>query len=318
MILMLASSNVAFAQSPVESVYQYIFGHSLINWYPHDIPQPYPPLNHTSTPYWVYQFATSAGLHYAVDGRFGFHPDYVRDWPPHDGWGFDGVPVRREGPFDFATAGFDNVMFTAMNFAQWRRPHEPLPWDGPGSSGPSMIEYSIQLIDQIRDLAGPVPILIYENWPDMGAYWQDTGSINRPIPPTEAELAAYYEYALGDFQDWWLELHDGIRARRPAVYSIPVGGIMMRLLSETVLREIPPLELFYDPAPHGTPNLYFLAAMVHYTAMFNAPVPTHYRAPAHIHPLIRENMSFLNDFIRRGLHEHVTDDGTSRVFASAR
>lgn len=300
------------------SVYQYIFGHSLINWFPHDIPGPLPPESHTSTPYWVYQFARAAGHDYAVDGRFGFHPQYVDpdEWPPFDGWDFDGVPQRRSGtaPFDFATAGLDHVMFTALNFGQWRGPGEPLPWTG--VDGPSVLAYSIELIDLIRETAGDLPIYVYENWPNMDFYWPDyvTGNPDPQTEPTAAALADYYAEALGPFQDWWTELHDGLRAARANVRSIPVGGILMGLLRDTVLSSLPPLELYYDPAPHGTPNLYFLAAMIHYAAIFEEAIPASYVPPANIHPLIANNLALINTHIWNALNAYTAPDGTNRVF----
>ena len=300
--------------TPPQNLYQYIFGHSLINWLPHDIPLPYPPESHTSTPYWVYQFAQEAGHDYAVDGRFGFHPDYVaRDqWPPTDGWSFAGVPQRRDPadpdePFDFATAGIDHVMFTALNFGQWRGPAEPLPWDG--TDGPSVQAYSIELIDLVRETASDMPIYVYENWPDMAAYWPDGQS-----EPSPADLADYYAHATGEFHDWWTDLHDGLRAARPNVRSIPVGSILMRLLSETALDGIPASDLYYDSAPHGTANLYFLAAMIQYAALFEETLPETYTPPANIHPLIADNIPMINNFIWTALNAYTAPDGTNRVF----
>ena len=301
--------------TPPQNLYQYIFGHSLINWLPHDIPLPYPPESHTSTPYWVYQFAQEAGHDYAVDGRFGFHPDYVaRDqWPPTDGWSFAGVPQRRDPAdpdalFDFATAGIDHVMFTALNFGQWRGPTEPLPWEG-AIDGPSVQAYSIELIDLVRETAGDMPIYVYENWPDMAAYWPDGQS-----EPTAPALADYYAHATGDFQDWWTRLHDGLRAARPNVRSIPVGSILMRLLSETVLDGIPASDLYYDSAPHGTANLYFLAAMIQYAAIFEETLPETYTPPTNIDPLIANNIPMINNFIWTALNAYTAPDGTNRVF----
>lgn len=318
-LLVNGTYTAAFTPAPPQSLYQYIFGHSLINWFPHDIPLPLPPESHTSTPYWVYQFAQEAGHDYAVDGRFGFHPQYVApdEWPPIDGWIFDGVPQRRDPAdpyrFDFGTAGIDHVMFTALNFGQWRGPTEPLPWTG--VDGPSVLAYSIELIDLVRETAGDLPIYVYENWPNMEFYWPEY-TVGNPVPPTAANLANYYSQALGEFQDWWTELHDGLRAARPNVRSIPVGGILMRLLSETALSGITPLELYYDPAPHGTPNLYFLAAMIQYAAIYEETVPETYTPPANIHPLIASNLPLINQFIWDALNAYNAPDGTNRVFAN--
>ena len=78
--------------------------------------------------------------------------------------------------------------------------------------------------------------------------------------PTAAELAAYHDYNMGEYHDWYTSLVDQVNDALPQadVHLLPVASILSDLLS-TTLSEIPVDALYVDDAPHGTETIYYLS-----------------------------------------------------------
>ncbi|MDU8926235.1 hypothetical protein RXV86_02450 [Alisedimentitalea sp. MJ-SS2] len=256
----------------------YIFGHSLIE---------------TKVPYWINQLAQAAGHGYGFSGQYGFLPGHVATLPPTGQWGLPGIPDWNSDVQSFAAANFDTILLTPANFIQFQSPDAAYP-----GHRKSAVEFTIELIDWVSEREPGIDIYIYENWPDMATF-----IANESFPPSPAELAAYHDYVLDDFSDWWDDYHAALVAARPDIniISVPVGPIISRLLTETELSGIKATDLYIDNAPHATDTLNFLAGMATYSGMYRMPLPRDYAVPANIHPLVIHNYEMIAELVEMEL-----------------
>lgn len=282
----------------------YIFGHSLIN---HEYNVNPVPSNETSVPHWMFLLAEAANYQYAVSGQYGFLPQHD-DLPPVPQWGFDIIPTiwSDETGDQFSDVDFNSILITAGNFIQYKGPEET--YDG-DASDTSPVLSTLTITDWTTSQENGLHIYIYENWPDMA------GFINA-FPPTEAEFSNYHSYTTGDFHQWWLNYHDALVEARPnqSIHMIPVGPILSHLLTETNLSEIPVDILYEDDAPHGRPTVYFLAAMITYSAMYGEMPPADFTIPDIIDSRVAENYAAVREIIWSELEAFVDQDGNSRVW----
>lgn len=296
------ASTKAF--SPGDEIRTYIFGHSLLN---HDFEvDPPTPSNETSVPHWFVELADSAEINYQVSGQYGFLPQHAM-LPPTAQWGFDNVPSPWDSDFqNFSEADFNSVLITAANFIQYKKAHEP--YDG-DASYTSPLDATIEIADWLVNEEPGIDIYIYENWPDMAAYISS-------FPPPNREVDEYHEITRTIFHEWWIEYQDSLVAARPDqnIKMIPVGPIIAKLLVETPICDVSFNNLYEDDAPHGRPNIYFLAALITYMGMTEEKAPSNYEVPIIIDPLIRDNYQLLIDSTWAELSRFNFSDGSSRVW----
>lgn len=258
-------------------------------------------------PHWCHFLAEDSGHEYAVSGQYGFLPQH-RQLPPKSQWFFDSVPIAwNDAIMSFAEADISNIIVTPANFIQWQPPTEDYPTDPI-----SPIEATIQIFDWCLNQNDSLILYIYEGWPDMSPY------LNGGFPPSASEWASYNDYLQGDFHDWFLSYHDALIQAFPGqcIKMIPVGPIVGEVLRRAPFQQIPLTDLYEDDAPHGTPSLYFLTAMISYMSQYQEKAPPTYRPDALIHPIIRDHYAELVDIIWEELTDFNTSSGTSRVFCS--
>lgn len=306
MLLILAFLFISIfqASSQSDSIRCFIFGHSLLDHRPPAIPTP---SDETTVPHWIYLFAQYAGKGFAAGGKYGFLPQHA-DNPPFSQWGYDIVPPVWDSDNEtFKEANIDRVIITAANFMQWAGPDRPYPGN-PGRYSP--ISASEVIIDWLVENGAP-KISIYENWPDMSTFLN-----GGTFPPNETQWDAYWDHTRGHFHDWWITYQDSLISSRRAVNirMIPVGPILEKLIHNGPLENIPITDLFEDDAPHGRPNIYFLAAMITYMGIFEEKIPDGYEAPQLIHPTIADNFDALSEIIWQDLILFNDPKGKSRVF----
>jgi hypothetical protein len=282
----------------------YIFGHSLIN---HEFNVNPVPSNETSVPHWMYHMAQAAGYSYGVSGQYGFLPQHD-DLPPVPQWGFDRIPTiwSDETGDTFADVNFNSLLITVGNFIQYKSPEEN--YDG-DASDTSPVLSTLAITDWTLGQQEGLDIYIYENWPDMAGFIES-------FPPTSNEFSNYHGYTTGDFHQWWLDYHDALIEARPnqSIHMIPVGPILSELLTTTDLNQVPVDILYEDDAPHGRPTIYFLAAMITYTAMYGEMPPAELQIPDIIDARVAENYSQIQEIIWNELEAFVDQDGNSRVW----
>ena len=281
----------------------FAFGHSLID---HRPPLYTTPSDETTVLHWLYLLSRTANHDFAGTGQYGFLEQH-RNLPPIAQWGYDSVPPAWDSDFEsFAEANFTDILITAANFIQWQGPAEPFF----GQTEVSPISATIDIADWLLIQEDSIHIFIYENWPDMAGFLQNG------FPPTAEEFTSYNFYTRNDFHDWWLEYQDSIISQRPnaEVKMIPVGPILSDLLQDTLLSAIPIDSLYEDDAPHGRPNIYFLASLITYSAVFAEPPPSNFSLPGFIHSDIRSNYTEVIEFIWNELLNFNLPSGHSRVF----
>ena len=299
--LFLLVFNVSFAQNTPTRMF--IFGHSLIDHRPPATPTP---SDETTVPHWLYLLCQKAGKSFSAGGKYGFLPQHAQ-LPPYSQWGYDIVPEVWESDTEpFSDADINTILITAGNFMQWQAPNLDYVSD-PGVSPVSATETIIDWVNQQED---GIHYYIYENWPDMA------GFLSNGFPPTKSEFSDYNTYTQGDFHVWWIEYQDFLLQSRPNINirMIPVGPIMNKILLDLLNDQIPYTDLYEDDAPHGRPNIYFLASLITYMGIYQEKAPSTFNIPNIIHPIIKNNYISIVDFIWSELEAFKDSHGKSRVF----
>jgi len=258
-----------------DDVREYVFGNSLIAWSVGD-----PEL---SVAHWMSQFSDASDASYAAAIQTGMLTTHD-DLPPNPHVVIDGVTEAWSGDRgqSFANADFNQITISPVNFVQDQSPDSPY-WVDPSTSP---FESALRIIEWADANAPGATINLYETWPEMEQFVSS-------FPPTDSELAAWQSYMLGDWHDWWVSLSEMLQDARPDlnIRLIDVGPTVMEMLADPGLglSGLAPTDLFKDDAPHGTPTLYLLSSMVHYTALHGAMTAAAFQPPASIHPAVREN-----------------------------
>ncbi len=265
----------------------HVFGNSLVH-HLSDNPA-------TAVPWWLARLARAGGKEFALTGQWGFLRDFARDGMA-DRWSFDGVRRPR--------GAVDTVLVTPANFIQYRAPDATFEGDNPERATP--LSATLATIDAARTRAPDARVMIYEGWPDMGGH-------TRRFPPSGRALARWHGYALSDYHDWFRAYVEALRAARPevAITLLPVSSVLSGLQTG-LLEDVPVEALYTDDAPHGTATLYFLAALVTYTALYDAPAPATFDIPEGIHPVVRDRYARITSEIAQalGLHDRADAPAT--------
>lgn len=251
----------------------YFFGNSLINHLGGG--------DQTSVPYWLGQMAQEAGVGFAADGQWGFLRDFTRAGDPLANWSFAGVPSAWPGrTVPFEEADLTHIVVNPANFIQYQAPD--VPYDGDNPEGVSALSAMLELLET---RGGARPLLIYEGWAEMAA-------VTGRFPPRARGLRKYHAHNMGVYHDWYVTLLAQMRAAAPEarLRLVPVAQRLSQLLSAAPLKDVPVEALYLDDAPHGTPTLYFLAALILYPALYDSPPPAQMRLPETIHPLVANNL----------------------------
>ena len=252
----------------------FVFGNSLV----HHLSDS----DETTVPHWLALLARAGGHDLALDGQWGFLRDHANGLPPIPNWSFDAVTSAWDADaLAFRRVGFDTIVVTPANFIQYQSPDAP--YDGDNPNGDSPLDATIRLLDWTGTHAPGARILIYEGWAKMDGI--------AGFPPDAGERAAYLEANGGAYADWYRDYTDALRTRFPdrKIRPIPVASVLAAILSEPPLDAVPSTDLWVDDAPHGTANLYFLAALATYATLYGEAPPAGFVPPETLHPAIREN-----------------------------
>ncbi|MGH1412303.1 MAG: calcium-binding protein [Pelagimonas sp.] len=266
-IAILAGGAALAQERDASSVY--FFGNSLVHHLSEED-------DHTNVPHWLNEMAKAAGKEFAVEGQWGFLRNFSEGLPPAPNWSFSGVKGAGRG--DFGNVDFDAVVVTPANFVQYQKPDAPYEGDNPSNESP--LGAMIKVFDWVHAESPNARLFVYEGWAEMG-------SITGSFPPNARGLRRYHTFNQGDYHAWYEGLIGTLAVTRPAqnVQLIPVASILSKLLADGgVLEGLPAQALYSDDAPHGTPSLYLLAAMVTYASLYNDMPPAEFRPPTTLHP----------------------------------
>ena len=263
------------AAAPAEGrdhVDAYVFGNSLVHFLGEQA--------HTNVPHWLDALAEADGRRLALDGQWGFLRDLADGLPPRPNWSLPGVASAWDpGQGAFGDAGLDAVIIAPANFIQYQAPDAPYEGDNPDGASP--LGATLDVLDWTQDQSR-APVWIYEGWAEMAPF-------SRRFPPSDRAARRYQAFDAGDYHAWYTDLTEALRAARPGadVRLLPVASVLAGLLGKGGLLEtLAPDALYVDADPHGTPTLYFLAAMIVYAALYEAPPPAGVEPPASLHPQV--------------------------------
>lgn len=259
MIALIATLVVAPLAVRADALRAYFFGNSLVYHGEGG--------DAASVPHWLAHLAGASGKDFAASGQWGFLRNFARDLPPIANWSFaDVTPAFDPDRGNFAAAGITAIVISPANFIQGRAPSAPYQGDNP--QGQSPLDAALALVDAVAPEAPDAVFYLYEGWPDMGPF-------SAGFPPVAAGFTAYRDYATGEYHRWHLDFVKELAEARPEreFQLIPVSSVVAEMVSDGPLDRASPRDLYIDDAPHGTPGMYLLAAMVTYTALYGeAPV----------------------------------------------
>ena len=279
-----------------QTISSFMFGHSLMDH------AATPPTDQTKIAYWINELSLVNGHTYAMGGQFGSIWDFA-NYNVQSQWSVSTVPPSWDsGAFNDAT--INNSIFTIYNYVQ-----DVLPSDNYPYFGSSVLNATQRLIDSLTTYHTPIDLFLYECWPDMAGF--TSGST---FNPTAQEFVNYQNYVLGDYQDWWENLHDSILVSRPTlqVRMIPVAAVISELLNTAPFDTIPITDLYEDNAPHGKPSIYFLAGLATYMAIYGEIAPS-YIVPTTVHPCIAENYQTIVNSFWNYFQNYNDGNGNNRV-----
>lgn len=217
-------------------------------------------------------------LHNEQDAAFGYPSSspVVDAWAPGTQW---------------QSAGFDHVVTMPWNFAQT---------DVAFDQRPDPLSHVLAIVDFWGEAAPEARSLIFEHWPETSMVPGVPGSRNL----TDEQWRRYWRFTREQYHAWFTGFQDAINTARPAlnVEMIPVGPVLADLFLNTpYLDSLPSAEFFEDDAPHGTPGLYFLSALVWYRQLYGVSVESTFMIPATspspIPSAISDNFALIIDFI---------------------
>ena len=293
-----------FAQS--RDIRMFAFGHSLLDHRPPAVPTP---SDETTIMHWIAEIAAEAGHNFAGGGQYGFLTSHD-DLPPIAQWGYDQVaPVWDSDTEPFSDANVNVVLITAANFIQYQPAHLPHPLD----NSTTVLSSTETIFDWVAAQEPGVNFYIYGNWPEM-----DLMNAYPPTPPSQQEVDDYHDWTSGSFTDWWIDYQDSMLINHPVSNTrlIPVGSIISKILRDIIPGQIPFTELYEDSDPHGRANIYFLAGIITYMAVYQERIPYTYVPDTIVNAVIRNSLPSLADFIWNELTQFNLPNGESRVFST--
>ena len=284
----------------------YILGNSTID---HRPPAISTPSDETTMPHWIYLLAQEANHTCAVGGQYGFLSNFD-DLNWFSQWGYDIVPSVWESDMELLVdANVNSFMLTTANFIQYQPVDESYPLD----ESTTVLDATLAVFDHAASLQSGMNYYLFQNWPEM-----DLALAFPPTIPPQSEIDDFHNQTTGSFHDWWISYQDSLLERRPElnVRLIPVGYLISKLLRDEIPGLIAFDELYEDSAPHGRANIYFLAGLINYMALYGEKAPATFTVPTIIDPVIRTQYEDIVDFIWDELIEFNLPNGESRVFQS--
>ena len=275
------STGAVSAQQKSERAY--VFGNSLI----HHLSD----TDTTTVPHWLALMAREGGHDFALSGQWGFLRDFMKALPPVPNWSFEEVTHAWDSEKRaFKDAGLSNVWMVPANFIQYQAPDAAFDGDNPEDLSP--VDAASRVISWTREADPNIGVYIYEGWPEMAG-------VTGRFPPSANALKEYHAFATGDYATWYDRFAAGLAAQSPdsALSIIPVSRVLSSVMTETALSALPAETFYVDDAPHGTPALYLMAAMVAYNTIYQEPVPGNFRPPNSVAPELRATFPMVRDAI---------------------
>lgn len=275
------------------SVRQFTFNHSL---WEHDI------FNNATTGYWIGEMAAASNTSYAWNGQFGqLDSTPLPAIPQLGSSNSDNVWIPESLTFD--QLSLNNVVIMPPNWIQIFQGLDGS-FSGPAPVAIQELTNAQRVIDYVVTHQPSLPVYIYEHWPEASRF---------SYPPSNSDFSQYNQATSNEYHQWFVNYQNQLRASRPTVdiRMIPVGPIIAEIMENNAFQTagLNYESLYVDNDPHGTPNLYFLAGLITYQALFGQAVDINYIPPAQIAPEIINDFAALNTFVWNRLN-HYNANGT--------
>lgn len=260
------------ALPPVSQSEYHIFGHSLAVYTGGDLA---PASDYTSVGEWIGLLAQNSGAEAFGTFTFAqFSDANAEPWPnPNINGSFDiGNNFDPSPTGTFSQRNYHHFYMMASNFLAVDM--GPYPFDNSIATAQSEME---TLIDNIQSVYPSAESFLYIHSHDAGDNVRYPGMENMARPA----FTTYNTDVQNEYLNWHTGLQDAVHATRP-IRSIPVGPTIAWLCeNESYLTSLDFSDLYGDSAPHGSENIYFLAALVCYRVVFRQnPVVSDFVFPA--------------------------------------
>lgn len=258
----------------IKSVRQFTFNHSL--W-------EHAGTENATVGYWLGEFAKASKTKYAWNGQFG-QMDYTA-LPPSAQLGSVNSPdIWVPESSSFGRLKIDNIVIMPPNYVQYE-------------SGSKEVKEAQRVIDYVAKEQPGVIHYIYEHWPEAIA-----------DQLSDSQWSDYKKQTSGAYHTWFVSYQDQLIKSRPDIdiRMIPVGPVITDILNNQSLQasSYKWSELYEDNSPHGTDDLYFLAAIATYQAMYGQKISDSYKVPSAISSLVGNEFDAINSFVWERLNHY--------------
>jgi len=279
--------------STVTSSRFHVFGHSLFTYW-------------GGTPYtnvgdWLGLLAGASGLESVGSHRFGQYAGWnALNWGNPASIGFNDLFEQgNTSPFSGNLTNSNYTHFYTMPSNFLTTDMGGPPYNQPITTAQGELE---TLIDNINSLPSTVEHILYTHWGRAGSY-SVSSSNSRP------DFTIYNNAQMGDYLDWHIELQDAVIGGGRPIRMFPVGPIIAWLFeNESYLQSLNFYDVYGDSAPHGSENIYLLAALVVYQSIYQAsPNLSNFTIPSaatQIRPEIANNLPSIVAAIQGRLDFH--------------
>lgn len=243
----------------VSSAKYHVFGHSLFTYTGGDAA---PDTAYTKVGEWLGLLAGHASLSSVGSFTFGFYSGHnAQDFSG------DGSGVTITGSYDIGNTTPFTGNFSGQNYSLFlSMPSNFLAVDmgePPYTNSTLTTQGEWEDLDDNIDLVYPsAEHVLYIHWPDAGPY--AVSSTN-----ARADFTTYNNATMAEYLNWHITLQDNLVTAGRTIRAFPVGPIIAWLFEN--VNELNALnfnDVYGDSAPHGSENIYFLAALVCFRSIY--------------------------------------------------
>ncbi|MEE4301594.1 MAG: DUF5666 domain-containing protein [Pseudomonadales bacterium] len=295
------SVSVRGASTSVDRSKYHVFGNSLFTYDGGDLA---PNSVYTRAGTWLGRLAGFSAKEAVGSFTFGFYSNFnALDWGSASSVRISGNYNEGGGntpPFtgDFSAQDYTHFLSMPSNFLEDEMGGPP--YDRPVDN----TRLAFAELDSNIDLYYPeAEHFLYVHWPDasVGYAVGATGS--------RADFAVYNNNTIGEYLGWHIRLQDSLEANGVSVRTIPAGPVIAWLFeNEPYLTGLDFYDVYGDDAPHGSENIYLLAALVVYQVIYGEqPDLSSFTIPSgatQIRPEIAGNLPAISAAIEARLEFH--------------
>ncbi|MFT6202396.1 MAG: hypothetical protein ACJAZJ_001598, partial [Candidatus Endobugula sp.] len=271
-LIAFTAAHVSAQPSPpvnaVTSSNFHVFGHSLFTYGGGDEATP---TVYTNAGNWLGLLASASGNQSVGSFTFGQISGHnAQDWSEannvvvNGAYDLGNTSVHGE---DFANKDFTHFYLMPSNYFEFEMGGPPY------TNSVTTTQAGLEtLVDNIDNYYASAEKILYVHWPDGGFYINPYIGETLDVLDNRSRFTEYNEDVINEYLSWHVSLQNAINANGRTIRTIPVGPVIAWLLeNEPYLQSLNFTDVYGDSAPHGTENIYLLAALVAYHAIYQTP-----------------------------------------------